>query len=149
MRLITKIHEVARRGFGKCQQDDLAERFYVCVVDPLDFHVEATVEFGDFLKRQCWRIGSDESDCGPLYGVLAASIASMLPCWDARDDSMMRVGHDLSTDSPVFIFKQNNNGTTILVSMNPLSLPGRCIFEQYKFDLGLSFRIVGDNATPA
>ena len=142
MNLIHCIRNRNRDGFGASPEEVAQDTFHVYVVDPLDFHDNSTVEFGEYLKQQCWRLGSDESDCGPIYAVLAATIASLLACWDISDDSRMCVAHDVSADSPIFIFKQRNNGTTIIVALNPLSLRGRTIFEEYHLELGLSLRAI-------
>jgi hypothetical protein len=117
MNLVHRIREYAATGFSSVPEQVSHDSFHVYVVNPLDFHDCSTVEFGDFLKQQCWRLGSDESDCGPVFAILAATIASLLACWDSTDDSQMSVAHDVSMDSPIFIFKQKNNGTTILVSL--------------------------------
>lgn len=116
----------------------IRQRFHMYVVDPLDFHVESTVDLSEYLKRGAWRVADDQSQSDPLLAILAARVARTSSQWDAYDDSGMSVGHDLSNDEPVFIFKQGNNGTTIIVSLSPLHLPGRCIFEQSEFDVSIS-----------
>lgn len=127
-------------------------KIFAYVVNPLDFHPCSTVPLSTYIQwslPECVRKNHHKYTSINLAS-LAVNVAMSFGCWDLNDfgdEERIHVSHDVSNDAPIFIFKMHNNGTTILVSENELSLQGRCVFESACFNARVRYDEI-DPSTP-
>ena len=110
------------------------EGLFVMALDqPLDNHTGCVVPVADWLSS--WR----EDDFWPenykhLLYIKACCYVSSLGILGNGWEGLLEppsVGYDVSTDQEYFIFKMSNNGTTFIVSREPLSMRER-LFDDWE-----------------
>jgi hypothetical protein len=95
-------------------------RLSVQAVEPRDAYEPSTVPVQAWIDHvEELPFGLKRLDAWAQFIRAAAEVAKH-PSWEWSLRTEPRVGYDAASDSHYFIFKIDNNGTTFLVSENPI-----------------------------
>jgi len=82
------------------------ETIYVVRREPLDFFGPGTIPVGEWISRD----GESAAEA-----IRACAAVTQHPSWEAELREPPRVGYCFHDQTPIFVFKIDNNGTTFLV----------------------------------